>query len=203
MTDKPLRIPPKFLCNCDMTRRYRTWRLIIWPDSAPENWLDLLQSFCVPFALSCLHTSDPEAVLDDERKPHYHAVFFFDGMKSFYQMDLIALAVNAPMPLPADSPRGAVRYFCHLDHPEKPQYAISTVQCFCGAEVRQYFELSFYQEVYSSKELFRYIKENHISEYRDLVDDLSEKGLDEWYIMATKTMTIAIKAYISSSRYSK
>lgn len=67
-------------------KRGRSWTIIVYPDSLPKNWLELLQN--EPVAISPLHDKDvnPDGTL---KKPHYHIVLNYKGNKSF-------ISIHAP-----------------------------------------------------------------------------------------------------------
>src|SRR5690625_6212064 len=78
-------------------QRTRNWSIIVYPESAPENWIDILQKEYVKMVVSPLHDKDvnPDDTL---KKAHYHVLFMFDGVKSYNQVKSIADSVNAPIP---------------------------------------------------------------------------------------------------------
>lgn len=115
--------------------RGENWMIIVYPESVPDGWLDVLNELHVQITISPLHDSDVNA--DGElKKPHYHVLLMFESMKSLSQMKEIADALNAPAPQKQDSKRGAARYQCHLDNPEKAQYSVDDVLCLGGADYR-------------------------------------------------------------------
>lgn len=48
--------------------RARAWTFIVYPDSAPENWRDILDSKCIPWVESPLHDPDPNSPPEEARK---------------------------------------------------------------------------------------------------------------------------------------
>ncbi|WP_368276451.1 Rep family protein [Coprococcus sp. RTP21204st1_G4_RTP21204_210225] len=58
------------------------WLFEFYPDSAPENWREIINSWLVDCLVSPLHDSD---VNEDgtPKKPHWHGILFFDSVKSF------------------------------------------------------------------------------------------------------------------------
>ena len=123
--------------------RYTCWSVVLYPDSAKENWLSILDSLMIPIAVSPLHDKDFNADLSP-KKPHYHILFDFGRVKKSWDQvkaysDMIG-AVLAPMY--ADGrcesavavKRSYCRYLCHLDNPDKTQYNIS--DCFITIRTR-------------------------------------------------------------------
>src|SRR5699024_8223215 len=74
-------------------QRTRNWSIIVYPESAPENWIDILQKEYVKMVVSPLHDKDvnPDDTL---KKAHYHVLFMFDGVKSYNQVKSILDSFN-------------------------------------------------------------------------------------------------------------
>lgn len=125
----------------DRTRCYAT---IVYPNNkgnediglspTPDNWIDILRSFNVPCFISPLHDQDHDPSDDHEKKPHYHVMIMFDGVKTIRQFDAIRNAIGGVGYYIIDSISGYARYLCHLDHPHKHQYPTSGVTSLCGAD---------------------------------------------------------------------
>ena len=54
--------------------RKRNYATLVYPDSAPENWQEILSELKVPVFISPLHDKDVNAD-GKPKKPHYH--FFY------------------------------------------------------------------------------------------------------------------------------
>lgn len=113
--------------------RGEIWGIIIYPDSMPDNWQEILEDLKVPVFVSPLHDRDVNPT-GEPKKPHYHVVIHFDGMKSLTQVKEISNKLNAPNPEKQDSWRGSVRYLCHLDTPSKARYNDDDVISLGGAD---------------------------------------------------------------------
>ena len=101
--------------------RARNYACVVYPDSAPTNWQDILSGHCVPAFISPLHDKDFN-VTGEPKKPHYHVVLMFDGKKSVNQVTEIFQSFGGVGCEVVKSIRGYSRYLCHLDNPEKAQY---------------------------------------------------------------------------------
>lgn len=73
------------------------WLFEFYPDSAPENWREIINSWLVDCLVSPLHDSD---VNEDgtPKKPHWHGILFFDSVKSFEQVQELVAPLNGPIP---------------------------------------------------------------------------------------------------------
>lgn len=102
---------------------------LLYPDSLPSDWMDIISSFHIPYLISPLHDKD---VLDDGtlKKPHYHFMLFFDSLKSLNQVNEMIAPLNGTICKYVSSVNAYGRYLCHLDNPEKYQYPISEVTSY-------------------------------------------------------------------------
>lgn len=178
--------------------RSRAWATVVYPESAPENWLDILQDLKCPCMVSPLHCDDvnPDG---EKKKSHYHVLFLFDSVKSREQMLEIFPTFGGVGCEKCVSARGYARYLCHLDNPEKAQYSPSDVLCFMGAD---------YTEVVCSssdrldlvRQMTRFIRDNHIHYFNRFFDYCAENN-ESWYIALNKDCGWIIKEYIKSLAY--
>ena len=102
-------------------KRGRNWTIIVYPDSAPDDWRDQLDQLHIQWIESPLHDKDtnPDGTV---KKAHWHVLLLFDGNKSYQQVKDITAKLNTVNPQRVESARGMVRYMVHLDNPEKYQY---------------------------------------------------------------------------------
>ena len=104
-----------------MASRNRGFAFVLYPDSAPENWRSIIDEFHVAWAESPLHDLDVDPGTGALKKPHWHIVLNFDSVKSLDQVKKLIEPLHGTIPIPLNSVRGMVRYFAHLDNPEKYQ----------------------------------------------------------------------------------
>ena len=60
----------------------RNWAFVLYPESAPENWRELLQQTGLQCVISTLHDKD----LDPDgnpKKAHHHIILVYSGPTSF------------------------------------------------------------------------------------------------------------------------
>lgn len=114
--------------------RSRIFATVVYPESAAENWLQLLDETHVAAMVSPLHSLDTLPT-GEVKKAHYHVLWRYAGVKSVAQaqeiVDLIGGA--GAVEIVADY-RGYARYLCHLDSPDKAQYDPAGVVCLGGAD---------------------------------------------------------------------
>ena len=76
------------------------------------------------------------------KKPHWHVMLSADGPITLKAVEKIIEPLNVPAPQKVGSGRGMIRYFIHLDNPEKYQYSRDEIVAHGGADVESYFELT-------------------------------------------------------------
>lgn len=113
--------------------RTRNFATVVYPESAPEDWQEILSQHFVPAFISPLHENDFNPT-GEPKKPHYHVVIMFDGKKTIEQAKEVLESIGGVGCEVVKSIRGYARYLCHLDNPEKAQYEASQVRSLCGAD---------------------------------------------------------------------
>ena len=104
-------------------KKTRSYATVVYPESAPENWLDILRDMKFNALVSPLHDSDVNPDSGEIKKAHYHVLFLFDGPKTADQAMAVAEHIGGVGLETLNSVRGYARYLCHLDNPEKHQYS--------------------------------------------------------------------------------
>lgn len=151
------------------SERKRDWCFIVYPDSCPQDWIEILLKDHLCFGVSPLHDSDKNGD-DTEKKPHWHVYVKFSGLKSYDQILEITKSVNGTIPVAVKNPVGMIRYFVHIDNPEKHPYNISDIQSYCGFQVfvEEAFKIGLTDINAILSEMQDWIVENQITEYSDL-----------------------------------
>lgn len=176
----------------------RNWGGVVYPESAPEDWKEILKLKGISFAVSPLHDKDiSDEVSKELKKPHYHIILSFAGPTTDKTVNDIMKELNQPIAIPLESVRGYYRYFTHKDNPDKYQYNESLIELFNGFDVTDVLN-NF--EVFSClKEIQRFILDNQIIEYSHLMDLLLESELMELWNVAS-SHTLFLNTYITSKR---
>jgi len=184
--------------------RTRNWTIVVYPESAPENWIEILQSEQVPFAVSPLH--DKDVNVDGEiKKPHWHVMLMYSGKKSFTQIKEIADKLNAPKPEKVNNAKGMARYFVHLDNPEKYQYSKDDIRVYGGADIKQHLTSVSEQknERYNGiAEMCDFVDGQKIIEFADLMAYARVHRFD-WFELLCDNSAYVMGAYIKSRRHRK
>lgn len=190
-----------------MAKRTRTYATIVYPDSAPEGWLDTLREAAVMGFISPLHDSDKEKLQDDSngvikyKKPHYHVMIMYDGVKSDEQFDSFKKTWGGVGTEPINSTVGYARYLCHLDNPEKYQYNTAQVISLGGADY--YSMIGRTSDRYQYLEqMLDYIREHHITDPNTLID-YSQQYNKNWFRTLMDGGFGILIPYIKGLRYNR
>lgn len=180
--------------------RTRSWTFIVYPDSAPENWQSIIDDLHIEWYESPLHEFDINPT-GELKKAHWHVVINFEGKKSFEQIKSITDLIHATIPQPCHSIRGAVRYMAHLDNPEKYQYPISGIIGHGPADVSEMLRPSSSSRYALIGEMVSYVRENNISEFKDLVDYALDTHSDDWFPLLCDNSAFIMREYIKSHHF--
>lgn len=174
------------------TRRY--WTFIVYPESAPERWKEVLKSTDVPCAISPLHGGDEE-----HSKEHYHVLLGFKrGVGISTARDVCNLCGGANgLVLEVLAPLGAYEYLTHKNSPDKQQFGDAEPELLNGFK-RPRIELSNDDMMDECLDL---IFDDNILEFSGLVKhfrDAGEREKANWVV----NHSYGLKLTIDSLRYS-
>jgi hypothetical protein len=176
----------------------RNWGMILYPESAPENWRELLQQTGLPIAISPLHDKDINPT-GEPKKAHYHIILCYPGPQTFNAVKTLCEGLNQPIPQALDSVRGNYRYFTHMDNPEKYQYDAAAITVLNGFSIMDFVELTKSEVLRIKQELQGFIRSENIVEYADLMDSLQDGSNTDYYDVASCN-TYFFEKYITSRR---
>lgn len=177
----------------------RLWAAEVYPDSAPEDWREIIQISGLVAAVSPIHDKDINAT-GEPKKPHYHLILAWDGPTTLSNARRFVMEkLNGPTPFELKSIRGMYNYFTHKDNPEKYQYDekdILHINNFCLSD---FVELTRGEVDRTIKKVMKIIREVGIIEYSGLLDFLDDNELnDEWDV--AKNNAFLFNTYICSRR---
>ncbi|WP_418828134.1 replication protein [Paratractidigestivibacter sp.] len=175
--------------------RTRNYATVVYPESAPADWLTVLDSLHVPAFVSPLHDADVNAD-NTPKKAHYHVLLMFAGVKTKEQAQAVIDAIGGVGCESVSTVRGYARYLVHADNPEKAQYSKSDVRAFGGADYDAVTHLPT-DDVKITKEMMQFIRANQISSFAQFADICAIEHEDWFRALVTKS-TYFIKEYIKS-----
>lgn len=175
--------------------RTRTFATVVYPESAPDDWISILARLCIPAFVSPLHDSDKNPTGED-KKAHYHVLFMFDGVKTREQCLEVIESIGGVGCEMVQSVRAYSRYLCHLDNPDKQKYDVEKVQSFGGADYVSIIGLSV-DRYRSIKDMMNFCKDNGIHSYALLCDWCAENRMD-WFRLLCDNASYVMKEYMKS-----
>ena len=180
-------------------QRSNKWAFLIYKESVPENYLDILEELHIPFILSPWHDKDINKETGEFKKAHKHGAFYFDSLKSFSQVsELIKDKLNGPRHVePVMSPKGMYDYFIHAENPEKTLYNIEDIESGCGFELDKFL-------IEQNSNLFLetvidVITDNNFTEFEDLVHYARHKDISLLGLIIERTYFFT--KFLDSRRY--
>ena len=180
--------------------RTRNWSAIVYPDSAPENWRELLDEQHIQWAESPLHDCDTNA--DGEiKKPHWHIILAFEGKKSRAQIVSILEPLHCPSPQYVHSLTGATRYLVHMDNPEKYQYSVADIVPHGGFDVTAALAPTSARRYELIAEMKDWCVVNSCMEFADLFEYAAAERRDDWFALLCDNSAYVMQVYLRSRRH--
>lgn len=176
--------------------RTKFFATIVYPESAPANWEEIVRDTHVPTLISPLHDKDKDPD-GNQKKAHYHVLMTFDSLKNFdTQIKPIFNSFGGVGREEVLSQRGYARYLCHMDNPEKYQYDPQEVQELNGACYSAIIMLPT-DELGALEDMLDFIEDNDIYSFRKFL--MWCKGNNkEWFRLLVNSKTYIIKEYLKS-----
>ena len=176
----------------------RNWTFVLYPESAPSDWREILKISGLMAAVSPLHDKDTNPT-GEPKKPHYHVLLVYSGPTTYNAVAKFTASLNATVPQALESVRGMYRYFSHKDNPEKYQYDENEVITLNGFNITDMIELTRSEVNELKAKVLKLIREVGITEYAGLIDFLLDNGMMAEYDVAINN-TLFFNTYICSKR---
>lgn len=179
--------------------RTRNFATVVYPDSAPDNWQDILEQLFVPAFISPLHDKDvnPDHTI---KKAHWHVILMFEGKKSDEQVQAIFDQIGGVGLERVNSIRGYARYLCHLDNPEKYRYSESDVRSLSGADYR--ITIGLASDKYNALgEMQDFCEQYNIMSFY-LLSQYARQNRQDWYRILCDCGAVFMREYLKSRKWS-
>ena len=189
-------------------QRTRNWTCIFYPDDLPENWVETVNDLHFKWVQSPLHDQDVNAD-GSPKKPHYHGLLMFDAIKNVNQVsDVLKDAfgeadgsiVGVATPQKVTDRCAMVRYFAHMDNPDKVQYDVNDIVGHNGADPAEILRYSATETREMIVAMEEYIEQNGITELSDFAAAIRYQN-PEWHTILATKMTMYFNAFIRSCRH--
>ena len=183
-----------------MALKGRNWAFVVYPESLPSNWEEIITETGLPMAFSPLHDKDVNPT-GEPKKAHYHVICYYENPTTSRAVkEYVTDRLNGTIPIKLESMVGMYRYHLHLDNPEKYQYDDRDRKFYNGFDVNKVDSLTYTEISKLLQQIQSLIRENSILEYADLLDILQDNELYNLWDVA-KNHTLLLNTYINSRRY--
>lgn len=195
VNDKVYTIPPRW--NTD-DGRY--WEYVVYPDSAPSDWMYQIEMTGLKVAISPLHDKDVIEGTDEPKKPHWHVLCIWKNKTTFKHAISLCDMFNSPVPMRKEDVQGAFDYHTHKNHANKAQYDDRDRKLLNGLVKSDITKLTEDDIRIMTAEIIAIIRSEEIYEYGHLVDYLLDHQLHEFFSWVT-SHTIMFDKYVTSRRH--
>lgn len=178
-----------------MEKRYRNFATVVYPESAPINWIEILEEMIIPVLISPLHDKDYNSD-GSLKKAHYHVMICFDGVKSVEQVRVLFEKINGVGCEIVNSLRSYARYLVHMDNPDKAQYNHQNVIAFGGIDYQR-IVMQPTDKYLIISEILDYCVDNSIYSYASLLM-YAKNNKKEWFETLCGTASIVIIQFLKS-----
>lgn len=192
--------------------RYRNFTFLLYPDSAPEDWISILKKSLIPMYVSP-HIKDKDLVHEEEdRKDHDHIMVMFDSPKNADCLDDLIKEVHGVKPplqtFVVQNARSMARYLTHMDQPEKYPYWMDPEH-----EVIELNGITPYKEFVKSnaeskalrlqmtKDIIDFARKHHITSFSQMCAHCSDNDLDDWLSLLMWENSFGFSAFFKNSYY--
>lgn len=184
----------------DGSGRTRNFSTIVYPESAPDDWLEILEQTFVPCFVSPLHDKDINQKAEKElKKPHYHVIVMFDSVKTNEQAKELFSKINGVGCERVSSLRGYARYLIHMDNPEKAKYSAEDIKQLGGADWHK--AIATTNDKYTAiREMCDFCLESGITSYAELFE-YSMFNREDWFRVLCDSGTLVVKEYLKSKAW--
>lgn len=179
--------------------RTRNFATVVYPESAPANWQEILEQCFVPAFISPLHNQDVNSN-GEKKKEHYHVIIMFDSTKTEEQAKTIFDKICGVGCEKVQSIRGYARYLCHLDNPEKAQYNTDEVKSFCGAD---YIDtINLVTDKYKTlDEMIEFCEKYNVTSFY-LLSKYAFQNRESWRRVLADSGSVFMREYLKSKQWS-
>lgn len=157
------------------------WTFLVYQDSSPINWKELLKDTNVSLAISPIHDKDltETGVL---KKAHYHVVLAFNNTTTYNNALEIAKICGANIVKKVFSMNGIYEYLTHENEENKTHYDKSDIIKMNNFDLSEYDVTTRKSEELSDfKLLFNLIIDNNITTLSKLFEIISNSDNDNLF----------------------
>lgn len=160
----------------------RHFAYVVYPESAPADWIEQLQQTGLSFVVSPLHDKDIDPT-GTPKKPHYHVIISWGNTTTYRAARGLCDKLRCPRPQALKSPNAMYRYLTHKDNPDKYQYEEQPVTY--NGWVRP---LNAADVVQLKREIWGMVYTNDCQEYGELLMVCVEHGSEYFDVASSHTI---------------
>lgn len=160
----------------------RHFAYVVYPESAPADWIEQLQQTGLSFVVSPLHDKDVDPT-GTPKKPHYHVIISWGNTTTYRVARGLCDKLRCPRPQALKSPNAMYRYMQHLDNPDKYQY--TDIPTTYNGWVRP---LNAADVVQLKREIWGMVYTNDCQEYGELLMVCVEHGSEYFDVASSHTI---------------
>ena len=178
--------------------RTRNFATIVYPESAPDEWIKILEDQKVQALISPLHENDVTPT-GEPKKPHWHVILRFSSVKDEAQVKEVVATFGGVGVERVKDLRQYARYLCHLDNPDKAQYPREAVTCIGGID---YYELimSSADETAFLGDITDFVTENHVTNFARFMR-WTKRAKPDWFRVVSQGCAYYVSQLIKAERY--
>ena len=182
------------------TGRTRNFTTVVYTDSAPDNWLEILANQHIEAFVSPLHDRDvnPDG---EQKKPHWHVIVMFENVKTLEQARELFALIGGVGCEKVKALRGNARYLCHMDNPEKVQYDPKDVKSFAGADYLEICSLAC-DKYAAIGEMLEFCEDNNVFSFAEFILYCHRNRYD-WFRVLCDNGGFLVKNYLKSRFWTK
>lgn len=179
--------------------RTRNFATVVYADSAPSDWQQILGNQFVPAFISPYHDKDKNPTGED-KKPHWHVMLMFEQVKTIDQAKEIFDKIGGVGCEVINSVRGYSRYLTHADNPDKHQYALDDVKALCGADYASTIGLAT-DKYKALSEMQDFCEHNNVISFY-LLSKYARVHRSDWYRILADCGSVYMREYLKSKQWS-
>lgn len=181
-----------------MSERSLYFASIVYLESAPENWIQILEETHIPSLISPLHDRDLNEN-GEPKKEHYHILCMFESLKSQQQYSNIVSKINAVGSEMVLAPKSYALYLAHENAPEKAQYDPKDIIALSGGkEFLDNLRISSTNRQDIITDIIRFCQNENIDCYADIVEYSLDNNKEWFQVLVEGSASIMLTNYLKS-----
>lgn len=196
----------------DNNTKSKYWACIIYEDSCPEDYREIITQWFLPVCISPIHDKDKyeKDIYNEDgtikhkkgelKKPHRHVLLCFGNTTTYKTALKKAQQLGCSIVKEVSSSRGAYEYWTHKNNPEKAQYKEEDMEYFGGFSIEENIGKNTKEEHEMIQAIVDIINMKNFKEIKEIYDYCEKMGLKE-YRNLIQNKTLFIKEYTKSRRF--